>query len=92
MSILSGDRFFSSSSGQSPTSSGSPNPNPNLTNGESPPPKEIPDMSSATFVSVVSKEQRIANVKNMERGSKYLEVLSYLEYFAFWAGAHFCNK
>ncbi|TRY79132.1 hypothetical protein TCAL_09043 [Tigriopus californicus] len=27
-------------------------PNPNLTNGESPPPKEIPDMSSATFVSV----------------------------------------
>ncbi len=28
--------------------------NPNLTNGESPPPKEVPDMSSATFVSVVS--------------------------------------
>ena len=27
--------------------------NPNLTNGESPPPKEVPDMSSATFVSVV---------------------------------------
>lgn len=26
--------------------------NPNLTNGESPPPKEVPDMSSATFVSV----------------------------------------
>ena len=36
----------------SPSSSTSANPN--LTNGESPPPKEVPDMSSATFVSVVS--------------------------------------
>ncbi len=35
-------------------SSSSSSKNPNLTNGESPPPKEIPDMSSATFVSVVS--------------------------------------
>jgi len=30
--------------------------NPNLTNGESPPPKEVPDMSSATFVSVVRNQ------------------------------------
>jgi hypothetical protein len=35
------------------SSASASSPNPNLTNGESPPPKEVPDMSSATFVSVV---------------------------------------
>ncbi len=41
-------------SGTAASTSVSVSGNPNLTNGESPPPKEVPDMSSATFVTVVS--------------------------------------
>lgn len=60
-------------------------PNPNLTNGESPPPKEIPDMSSATFVSVVGFQSIVFNFSRSEHGQslQFANLLPMLRVIAF---------